>query len=119
MRQARLRRPVFRCCYGCENCLLDLNDASDARAAFYACDYRGRRISRTVYGAPNVTIRYAYDGDRILAEYDGAGTLLRKFVYGPGLDEPICLIDVANGNAAYYYHFDGLGSVVAVPDAAH
>jgi RHS repeat-associated protein len=84
--------------------------------AYYAYDYRGRRISRTIYGTPDVTIRYAYDGDRILAEYDGAGTLLRKFVYGPGLDEPICLIDVANGNAAYYYHLDGLGSVVALSD---
>jgi RHS repeat-associated protein len=82
--------------------------------ASYAYDYLGRRISRTIYGAPNVTVRYAYDGARILAEYDGSGTLLRKFVYGPGLDEPICLIDVANGNAAYYYHLDGLGSVVAL-----
>jgi RHS repeat-associated protein len=82
--------------------------------ASYAYDYRGRRISRTVYGTPTVTIRYAYDGDRILAEYDGSGTLLRKFVYGPGLDEPICLIDAGNGNAAYYYHLDGLGSVVAL-----
>jgi RHS repeat-associated protein len=82
--------------------------------ASYAYDYRGRRISRTIYGAPNVTIRYAYDGDRIIAEYDGSGTLLRKFVYGPGLDEPICLIDAGNGNAAYYYHLDGLGSVVAL-----
>ncbi len=84
--------------------------------ASYAYDYLGRRISRTIYGSPNVTIRYAYDGDRIIAEYDGSGTLLRKFVYGPGVDEPICLIDVANGNAAYYYHFDGLGSVVALSD---
>ncbi len=82
--------------------------------ASYAYDYLGRRISRTIYGSPNVTIRYAYDGDRIIAEYDGSGTLRRKFVYGPGLDEPICLIDVANGNAAYYYHLDGLGSVVAL-----
>jgi RHS repeat-associated protein len=100
----------------CENRLLDVNDAAHARVASYAYDYLGRRISRTIYGAPNVTIRYAYDGARIIAEYDGSGTLLRKFVYGPGLDEPICLIDVANGNAAYYYHRDGLGSVVALSD---
>ncbi len=41
---------------------------------------------------------------------------MRKFVYGPGIDEPICLIDVANSNAIYYYHCDGLGSVVALCD---
>jgi len=50
-------------------------------------------------------------------------SLLRKFIYSPGIDEPICLIDATDGNAVYhqdgqghYYHFDGLGSVVALSD---
>ena len=48
----------------------------------------------------------------MIAEYDqNDNTLLRKFVYGPGIDEPICMIDVADGNAIYCYHYDGLGSV--------
>jgi hypothetical protein len=50
-------------------------------------------------------------------EYSGAGTLLRKFVYGPGIDEPICLIDVASGNK-YCYHFDGLRSAAALFNSA-
>ena len=33
---------------------------------------------------------------------------------GPGIDEPICLVEVADNNAVYYYHLDGLGSVVAL-----
>ncbi len=45
---------------------------------------------------------------------DGSDTLLRRFIYGPGIDEPICMIDVADSNAVYYYHFDGLGSVVVL-----
>ncbi len=84
--------------------------------ASYAYDYLGRRISRTVYGSPDVTLKYAYDGQRIIAEYDANDTLLRKFTYGPGLDEPIRLIDVADGNETYYYHCDGLGSVIALCD---
>jgi len=36
---------------------------------------------------------YACDADRIIAEYDGSGALLRKFVHSPGIDEPICLIN--------------------------
>ena len=44
------------------------------------------------------------------------GTLLRKFIYGPGIDEPICMIVVNGGETKYYYHFDGLGSVVALSD---
>ncbi|MHC4575259.1 MAG: RHS repeat domain-containing protein [Planctomycetota bacterium] len=56
----------------------------------------------------------SYDGDQVIAECNESGTLLRKFVYGPGIDEPICMIDVADNNAVYYYHFDGLGSVIAL-----
>ncbi|MDD5135266.1 MAG: hypothetical protein PHP01_07640 [Phycisphaerae bacterium] len=41
------------------------------------------------------------------------GTMSRKFVYGPGIDEPIMLIDGSSGNK-YYYHYDGLGSVAAL-----
>ncbi len=70
-----------------------------------------------------MTIKYAYDGDRIIAEYDANDVLLRNFIYSPGIDEPICLIVAADGNAVYhqdgqghYYHFDGLGSVVALSD---
>ncbi|MBD3331512.1 hypothetical protein GF356_01575, partial [candidate division GN15 bacterium] len=55
--------------------------------------------------------------DHCIAEYDGDGDLLRKYIYGPGIDEPICMIDVNDSNAVYYYHFDALGSVVALSDA--
>jgi hypothetical protein len=67
-------------------------------------------------GSPDVTTRYAYDGDRVIAEYDGSGTLLRKFIYGRRIDEPICLVDKANGGETYYTLFDDLGSVVALCD---
>ncbi|MFH1932544.1 MAG: RHS repeat-associated core domain-containing protein, partial [Pseudomonadota bacterium] len=46
-------------------------------------------------------------------EYEN-GSLVRKYIYGTGIDEPICMIDVSSGNTLYYYHFDGLGSVVAL-----
>ena len=42
---------------------------------------------------------------------------MRKFIYGPGIDEPICMIDVATGNW-YFYHYDGLGSVVALSNTS-
>jgi len=58
----------------------------------------------------------AHGSAGVLGEYDGGDNLLRKFIYGPGIDEPICMIDVADSNAVYYYHFDGLGSVAALSD---
>ncbi len=29
-------------------------------------------------------MRFGYNGDQVIAEYDGSDTLLRKFIYGPG-----------------------------------
>ncbi|MDH4240573.1 MAG: hypothetical protein OEW48_13515 [Phycisphaerae bacterium] len=100
--------------YDCENRLTDVNDKSTGNpVASYSYDYQGRRISKTVSG---VTTKYCYDGARVIAEYDGSNNLLRKFIYGPGIDKPICMIDVADSNTVYYYHFDGLGSVIALSD---
>ncbi|HIJ71300.1 MAG TPA: hypothetical protein HPP87_08050 [Planctomycetes bacterium] len=90
------------------------NSAADIPAAVtYEYDFLGRRIAKTAGG---VRTEYVYDGDQVIAEYNSSGTLLRKFIYGPGIDEPICMIDVAGGGGIYYYHFNGLGSVVALSD---
>jgi len=60
------------------------------------------------------TTKYCYDGEQIIAEYNGS-TLVKKFIYGPGIDEPICMIVVAGeSETVYYYHFDGLGSLAAL-----
>jgi len=95
--------------------LIDVNDVNDNAVASYKYDYLDRRISKTQYAIPD-TQYYVYDGDQVIAEYDANDTLLRKFIYGSGIDEPICMIDVTDGNAVYYYHFDGLGSVAALSD---
>lgn len=79
----------------------------------YKYDLSGRRIRKNVDG---YTTTYLYDGDHVIAEYDGNNNLVRKYVYGPRVDEPVCMIDVADSNAVYYYHYDGLGSVVALSD---
>lgn len=107
---------LFKYYYDCENRLIDVNDQNDAPIASYSYDYLGRRVSKTVYGTPDVTTRYCYDGDHVIAEYEGSDNLLRKYVYGAGIDEPICMVDTTDSNAVYYYHFDGLGSVVALSD---
>ena len=37
--------------------------------------------------------RFLYDGDDLIAEYDAGGTLLRRYVHGPGVDNPIVCYD--------------------------
>lgn len=86
--------------------------------AAYVYDPFGRRLSKTVDG---VTTRYVYDGQQVIAECNAAGAVLRRFVYGPGIDQPIRM-DVATtpggpGFTKYYYHFDGLGNVIALSNA--
>jgi RHS repeat-associated protein len=82
-----------------------------SHVASYAYDAFGRRREKTVDGA---VTRYVYAGDRVLEEYDGANVLQRRFVHGPGIDEPVSM---AATGATYYYHFDKLGSVVGLSDA--
>jgi RHS repeat-associated protein len=84
--------------------------------AEYTYDDSGRRIAKTFDGV--VTSRYVYDGDSILAEYDGNGNLVRKYIQGAGIDQPVSMIDVQHSSATYYYHYDALGNVVALSNAS-
>ena len=94
-------------------------------------DPSGRRIAKDVDGT---VTKYLYDGDHCIAEYDANDVLVRKYIHGPGVDQPrsaslragsSCMIDVEDSNlalslsngAVYYYHYDALGSVVALSDA--
>ena len=80
----------------------------------YKYDPSGRRIEKNVDGYKT---RYVYDGGNVIAEYDGNNNLTRKYIHGARVDELVCMIDVADSSAVYYYHYDGSGSVVALSDS--
>jgi hypothetical protein len=44
----------------------------------------------------------------------GVGYLADGSFYAPGIDELVCIIEVADGNRIYYYHYDRLSSMVAL-----
>jgi RHS repeat-associated protein len=52
----------------------------------------------------------------VIEEYDGSDELLRFYVYGVGIDEPVAMY--VNGDGWYYYHYDGLGPVIALSDSS-
>ncbi len=85
----------------------DLPDPNGWQEIAYTYDPTGRRIEKAVEGQTQV--KYLYDGDHCIAEYDANDTLLRKYIHGPGVDAPICMIEEADAGATYYYHFDGMG----------
>jgi RHS repeat-associated protein len=83
----------------------------------YVYDAFGRRIEKKYDGA--TVLKYIYDGDHCIAEYDASNNLTRKYIFGPAVDEPICMIEAAGSYAGtYYYHFDALGSAVALTNSS-
>jgi RHS repeat-associated protein len=78
-----------------------------------AYDTLGRRI-RVIDSVASTTTLYYYNPEwQCLAEYSGAGTLQRYFVYGNYIDEPLVMND---GTDNYYYAQDHLYSTAALID---
>lgn len=62
-------------------------------SATYFYDGLGRRTSKSGTGV--ATTHYLYDGDAMVAEYAASSgtTPIRRYVHGPGVDEPIVVYD--------------------------
>jgi RHS repeat-associated protein len=60
-----------------------------------------------------VTTQFLYEGSRLVAEYDGSGNLLRRYVWGPGTDEPLVWYEGGVGSTdRRWLHTDERGSVI-------
>jgi RHS repeat-associated protein len=59
------------------------------------------------------TTFYIYDNEDIILEYNERGQITARYTHGPGIDEPL---GVEKKKEIYFYHADGLGSVVALTD---
>ena len=98
--------------YDFENRLIEVNYTG--MVAQYKYDPFGRRIQKIVNNGTPVTTRYLYDGPNIVAQYDGSWTVTAKYIHTPDIDDPLT---VTQGDNTYYYHRDGLGSVVNLTDS--
>jgi RHS repeat-associated protein len=84
--------------------------------AEFAYDPFGKRIQKRVTQSGTATVtKYFYDNQNIILEHDGAGTVVNKYVHGSGVDEALA---VTTGENTFFYHADGLGSIVALTDSA-
>jgi len=68
--------------------------------------------------APSATTRFTYDGDQLIWETDAAGSLLRAYAHGPGVDEPLLWYENVGGFTRHRLHADHHGSIVAAVDDA-
>lgn len=92
--------------YDLENHLLSVSGSSALTLTY---DPMGRLSTTTRSG---VTTSYLYDGDRLVAEYNGS-TLLRRYVHGAAVDEPLVWYEGANLTDRRWLHGDHQGSVIA------
>ncbi|MGH6631036.1 MAG: hypothetical protein ACREB3_15015, partial [Burkholderiales bacterium] len=98
--------------YDVENRLIS---ASGAKTAGLRYDPLGRLYETT--GTAGTT-RFLYDGDELVAEFDVSGTLLRRYVHGSSVDDPVLWYEGSGTTAPRWLHTDNQGSVVAITDAS-
>ncbi len=68
--------------------------------------------------AAGVTTRMLYDGAAMIGEYNSSNVLQRRFVHGPGMDEPLVWYEGAGTSDRRWLLADERGSIVAVTNAA-
>ena len=86
--------------------------APDGTLSAYRYDAHGRRIEKDVNGS---IVRYVYDGDAIVLEYDDQANLVARFGHGIEIDQPLTQ---ERGSQNFFYHTDYLGSVRRLSNAA-
>ena len=85
----------------------------DGRFVEYRHDPLGRRIAKIVDGV--MVEQYQWDGlTRLLAVYDGAGTIVMRFLYADGR----LPVAVAVAGGTYYLAYDQVGSLRVVSDSS-
>lgn len=111
--------------YDSENRLISAGVAGSSIASiFYDYDALERRAAKTVGGTAlatgGTTTNYLLDGDQEIAELDGSGNVLRRYVPGPLPDERIIAAEGSSLTAPTrtYFHVNHQGSVVEMTDAA-
>ena len=72
------------------------------------------RLYQTVSGT--TTTRFLYDGPRLTMELSSANAVLRRYVHGPGTDEPVVWYEGSGLGTRTWLHGDERGSIVATSD---
>ncbi|MFA7264254.1 MAG: RHS repeat-associated core domain-containing protein [Caulobacter sp.] len=70
-------------------------------------------IGRLTTTATPASTTFLYDSDRLSAEYSAVGAVLRRYVHGPGMDEPLVWYEGAGTTDRRWLHQDRQGSVIA------
>lgn len=98
--------------YDTENRLLSVSGSANMTLTY---DPIGR-LRQTVAGS--TTTQFLYDGMRLIAEYDGSNNLVRRYVHGAGIDEPVVWYEGSGLGTRKWLHADERGSILASTDSS-
>ena len=93
--------------YDAENRLVSASGTHNATLDY---DPLGRLFQ---ISGPAGTTQFLYDGDELIAEYDGAGILLRRYVHGDSDDDPLFWYEGSGLDQPRFPHTNRQGSITA------
>lgn len=79
-------------------------------------DPAGRLFVSSSNGGPHT--RLQYDGTKLVAEYDDSFVLQRRYVHGPGVDEPLVWYEGSGTTDRRWHHQDERGTIIAISNAS-
>jgi RHS repeat-associated protein len=91
-----------------ENRLISVVLPGAGGTVLFKYDPFGRRIQKS---SASGTTNYLYDGADTVEELDGGGTLLARYMQGPGVDNPLA---ERRSETNAFYEQDGVGSVTSL-----
>jgi len=84
-----------------------------AKVATLSYDPLGR-LFQTVGGG--VTTQFLYDGDELVSEYSSTNSLLRRYIHGVGVDDPVLWYEGSGTASRRSLFADHQGSIIAIAD---
>ncbi|WP_175958539.1 RHS repeat-associated core domain-containing protein [Burkholderia sp. BCC0405] len=99
--------------YDLDNRLKTASRSGTSAALTY--DPEGRLVKTSINGVDTALL---YDGQKLVGEYDGGGKLVRRYVFGPGIDEPLVQYEGAGTAAKSWLYANQQGSVVALANGS-
>ncbi|WP_080403843.1 RHS repeat-associated core domain-containing protein [Burkholderia ubonensis] len=104
---------VWTYTYDLDNRMKTANRSGTSAALGY--DPEGRLVKMSVNGVDTVLL---YNGQNLAAEYDGTGAVTRRYVFGPGVDEPLVQYEGASTTSKSWLYANQQGSVVALANGS-
>ncbi|WP_084545442.1 RHS repeat-associated core domain-containing protein [Cupriavidus malaysiensis] len=78
-------------------------------------DPEGRMIRTTINGTATTLL---YNGQDLAAEYNAAGAVVRRYVFGPGIDEPLVQYEGPGTASKSWLYANQQGSIVALANSS-